>query len=125
MRVAWETASELDNAGFNLYRSTVAEGDAVKLNAALIPAQGGPTQGASYSYDDADVTPGTTYYYTLEDVDLNGRTTPHGPVAVEVGQMPTAIRLVGMSASQPLGILVVVGLVLGAGGLVVARRRRR
>ena len=125
VRVAWETAGELDNAGFNLYRSVVAEGGYVKLNAALIPAQGGPTQGASYSYDDVDVAPGATYYYTLEDVDLYGRTTSHGPVAVVVGQMPTAIRLLGMSASQPWAVLVVVGLALGAGGLVVARSRSR
>jgi len=77
----WETASEIDNAGFNLWRSETEAGPYTKLNADLIPAQGGPTTGASYSYDDDVVTNGVTYWYKLEDVDLYGGGTMHGPVA--------------------------------------------
>ncbi len=79
--VAWETASEIDNDGFNLWRSEAAEGEYAKLNTHLIPARGGPTTGASYSYDDEAVTNGVTYRYKLEDVDLYGVSTFHGPVA--------------------------------------------
>ena len=77
----WEIASEVDNTGFNLWRSEAAEGEYAKLNAEIIPAQGGPTTGASYSYVDDAVTNGVAYWYKLEDVDLHGASTFHGPVS--------------------------------------------
>ena len=74
----WETASELHNLGFNLYRQA-AEGDllpsdaAVRLNAALIPAQvPGSAAGAAYSFLDESAEAGVTYSYWLEAVDVHG-----------------------------------------------------
>jgi hypothetical protein len=46
----------------------------------------------------ADLAPGTTYYYWLEDVDTSGATTLHGPVSATV-QAPTAVTLASISAS--------------------------
>jgi hypothetical protein len=84
--VAWETASEHDNVGFNLYRSTSVGSLGVQLNDALIPSQApGGDGGASYQFVDTAVQPSQTYYYTLEDVDLNGTRTPHGPVRAVAG----------------------------------------
>jgi len=80
----WSTASELNNEGFNLYRSEAEDGEYVKINQALIPAQGNPSTGASYSFVDTDVRPGRTYYYKLEDVDTSGNSTFHGPVSATV-----------------------------------------
>lgn len=77
----WETASEIDNAGFNIWRSEAEADPYTKLNADLIPTQGGPTTAASYSYLDDAVTNGVTYWYKLEDVDLYGVGTMHGPVS--------------------------------------------
>ena len=37
--------------------------------------------GASYSYIDDTVANGITYYYKLEDVDIYGTSTFHGPVS--------------------------------------------
>jgi len=76
------TASEIDNASFNLYRSESEDGEYVKINGVLIPAEGSPTQGATYQFIDENVKNRTTYYYKLEDVDLNGTSTMHGPVSV-------------------------------------------
>ena len=75
----WTTESEIDNAGFNLYRSESADGEYIKINDSLIPAQGSSTQGASYEFIDTDVKNRKTYYYKLEDIDLNGVSTFHGP----------------------------------------------
>ncbi len=86
--VEWETASEIDNAGFNIHRGLGKEGPSAQLNEGLIPAQGDELQGASYSLIDEDVTPGLTYYYWLEDVDLHGRSTMHGPVTAT----PTSVE---------------------------------
>ncbi|MBM2835504.1 MAG: hypothetical protein HW406_2665, partial [Candidatus Brocadiaceae bacterium] len=80
--LAWETASEVDNAGFNIYRSKRTDGTYKKVNGKLIPAQGGGSLGASYSYED---TPGKgTFYYKLEDEDTYGVSTMHGPVKVRL-----------------------------------------
>jgi hypothetical protein len=92
----WETVSELDHLGFNISRSTTAEG--VQLNSALIPAQApGSGQGASYSYEDGDVEGGITYYYSLEEVDVSGNhtqlasvsATVNAPTAITVGELAT------------------------------------
>ena len=83
MALAWETGTEVDNAGFNLYRATAPDGPYTKINAALIAAEGDPVAGASYSFLDKGLAAGT-YYYKLEDVDLNGVTTLHEPVSATV-----------------------------------------
>jgi hypothetical protein len=76
----WSTASEIDNAGFNLYRSESESGEYTKINSTLIPSDGTSTQGASHEYIDRDVRNRKTYYYKLEDIDINGVSTFHGPV---------------------------------------------
>jgi hypothetical protein len=82
--LAWETGTELDNAGFNLYRATAEDGPYTKINDALFAAQGDAVAGASYSFVD---TPGYgTFYYQLEDVDYYGVSTLHGPVEATVAR---------------------------------------
>lgn len=92
--VTWETASELNNSGFNLRRGTSPAGPDRQLNAALIPSQSpGSSGGFNYTWvDDADLIPGTTYYYWLEALDVYGVTTTHGPVSAEFSA-PTAVTL--------------------------------
>jgi ELWxxDGT repeat protein len=82
--LAWSTESEIDNVGFNLYRAETEDGEYVKINETLISAKGSPTQGASYEFIDKDVKNRTTYYYKLEDIDLFGTSTMHGPVSAVV-----------------------------------------
>jgi hypothetical protein len=77
----WSTESEIDNAGFNLYRSETADGEYTKINASLVPAQGFSTKGASYEFSDDHIQNRKTYYYKLEDIDLKGTSTFHGPVS--------------------------------------------
>lgn len=78
----WGTASEVNNAGFILYRSRSADGDLQQISPNLIAAQGDGVTGASYAATDV---PGYgTFYYWLEDVDFSGKRSLHGPVKVEV-----------------------------------------
>ncbi len=81
IKLNWKTATEVDNAGFNLYRSDSADGTYTKINSSLIPAKGNAVSGARYKFVDAPSSRGT-YYYKLEDVDPNGDSTQHGPVVV-------------------------------------------
>ena len=80
MLVEWETASENNTAGFHLWRSETLGGGYARITEYLIPAEGGPSWGAEYEYEDLDVVSGRTYYYELEDIDYGGISTFHGPV---------------------------------------------
>ena len=128
--VTWETLSEVDNAGFNLYRGDDAAGPQTLL--AYVPSQGpGSTQGFAYSYDDLAVQPGQTYWYWLEDVSLSGATTLHGPVSATVSA-PTAVTLASLQATPlapaiPAAAAALAGLagLMAAAGVAVSRRRTR
>jgi hypothetical protein len=123
--VEWETAIEIDNVGFNLYRSLSPGGPYVKLNGALIPSQApGSAVGAVYTWLDDDVESGITYYYKLEDVDVSGARTFHGPVSASL-QNPTALSLTSFAAQGGGALVVLVVAVLGAGSAFVLRRRRK
>ena len=88
--VSWQTASEIDNVGFNLYRAESADGPRLQLNQGIIPSLSpGSTSGADYRFVDTTVKYGRTYFYWLEDVDIYGVTTEHGPVQVVFGLQQT------------------------------------
>ena len=70
--LSWETASEIDNEGFNVLRGTDPYGDLVAVNDRLIPAEGGPAFGSVYGFVDTTVEEGIVYYYVLEDVATSG-----------------------------------------------------
>jgi hypothetical protein len=127
--LTWETNSELDNRGFNLYRGTSPSEPDRWLNAALIPSQSqGNPGGFVYAWEDrADLLPGTTYYYWVEDVSLSGVATRHGPVSVDF-VLPTAVYLGSLDASNgsggrnwPVGV----ALALAAALFVAVNARRR
>ena len=80
----WSTASEINNLGFNIKRSIYKNGpyeeiDSYKYNQNLKGA-GTSSQRNDYSYLDEQVLNGSTYWYKLEDIDINGLRAEHGPV---------------------------------------------
>ena len=84
--VEWTTSSEMDTAGFNLYRTQLEQDEEVKINDVLIPASTDPLIGGEYRFEDRGVSPGTAYEYYLEEVEIDGSTSRHGPLAVEATQ---------------------------------------
>ncbi len=126
--VSWETLSEANNAGFNVYRADNDAGPQTLL--AYVPSQGpGSTQGYAYTYDDLAVQPNQTYWYWLEDVSLSGATTLHGPVSATV-TVPTAVTLASLQATPaapaiPAAAAALAGLagLMAAAGVAVRRRR--
>jgi len=120
--LTWETAQELDNLGFNLYRGESAAGPWTRLNAELIPAQHpGAVFGATYTWLDEGMTPGATYFYRLEDVNVYGASTFHGPISITAGQ-PSAATVTGFTAHNTSGLSL--GLLLAAALTLVIKRRR-
>lgn len=82
--LSWETASELNNVGFNIYRSGFVDGVLKLRNKEPIPAQMvGTNMGASYQFIDKPLKPWKTYYYWLEWVDLDGKTVLSDPIKVK------------------------------------------
>ena len=126
--VTWETASELDNVGFNLYRSASADGPYTQLNQALIPPQfPGEVMGGLYEWLDTDVEPGVTYYYKLEDIDVKGVSTFNGPAKTALVAAPAATHLHHIDArSAYRGIaLLILGLLLLLRPVGIWTHRRR
>jgi hypothetical protein len=81
--VDWETASELNTAGFNIYRGETRDQIETRLNAQLLPPATDPLRGQAYKFVDPDVVPGKTYFYRVEEVDLSGVTQNFGPLEVQ------------------------------------------
>jgi hypothetical protein len=103
--IGWETASEIDTAGFHLWRTDASATDYSRITDAIIPALGGAFWGAEYGFEDTDVLSGTTYFYKLQDIDYGGRSGLHGPVRATVGA-PDILNLAppnkaGVPITQP------------------------
>lgn len=112
--VEWSTASELNTAGFNLYRGESQDGPFTRINAELIPASPDPLIGGSYIYTDTGVVAGRTYYYQLEDVETSGAATVQGVVQVTADGSLDPALLIALAA---VGVVMI--------GIMVFLRRPR
>jgi hypothetical protein len=74
----WRTGTEVNELGFNVYRQVGMR--RVRVNRRLLPAFG-RLAGASYSFVDRHA-PQRAVRYWLQDVDVRGERTWHGPVRV-------------------------------------------
>ena len=70
--INWTTESELNNAGFNILRSTSRAKNFHRINAKLIEGAGTTGQRNTYQFIDKTAKSDVAYYYRLEDVDLSG-----------------------------------------------------
>jgi uncharacterized repeat protein (TIGR01451 family) len=87
--LTWKTGGEAHNLGFNVYREQ--NGNRVRMNPSLIAGSALLMSGAqpkhagrSYAWIDAGASMAGDVYW-LEDVDVNGTRTMHGPVSVSLG----------------------------------------
>jgi hypothetical protein len=79
----WITQSETDVSGYYVFRSLEDNVSSAIQVSTFIPATNTSTE-AEYSYVDEEVMPNTTYFYWLQNMDMNGDITYHGPVTVHV-----------------------------------------
>ncbi|HZQ20715.1 MAG TPA: C25 family cysteine peptidase [Terriglobales bacterium] len=97
--ISWKSGGELHNLGFNVYRES--GGQRIQVNPSLISGSALMMRGAleqhgarSYAWIDHSPRPGALYW--LEDVDLNGTRTMHGPVSAQ-GQITSATQVVAQA----------------------------
>lgn len=77
----WETATELNNAGFNIQRS---KGDGKFTDIAFVKGKGTTTLKSNYRYTDKSILSGK-YYYRLKQIDLDGTVSYSKIVEVDLG----------------------------------------
>ena len=70
--LSWTTASEIENAGFNIFRSEGKAGTFVKVNARLIQGAGTTSDRNEYTWIDTTAKPNVAYYYQIEDISFSG-----------------------------------------------------
>lgn len=118
VRVTWKTETEMNTAGFNLYRGTSPDGPFdIKVNAELIPPSSDPLTGKEYTYLDTTAQGGVTYYYELQEVERNGAINRFGPIEVRAqGLEPLQLVLLA-------GMAVLVLLVWLRGGRLLQKAR--
>jgi len=84
--LSWETFSDANIMGFNVYRSDGISPDPIKINTEMLPVHlPGSMEGNLYSYTDAGVEFGRTYTYWIDVVDSDGQPSHYGPVTQSAG----------------------------------------
>lgn len=84
-RLTWITQSEINNAGYNIYRGTSENINfAHKINAQIIEGQGTTSESTTYFYTDLDdLEPNLAHWYWLESINFTGHTHIYGPLKLE------------------------------------------
>ena len=97
----WITASEQENVGFKIMRSTAEEGNYSLLSSyetnPELEGQFNSNVQTKYKFMDQTVVNNQTYWYKLVDVDVNGVQTEHGPMSATphaVGGDITTINII-------------------------------
>ncbi|HXH09252.1 MAG TPA: C25 family cysteine peptidase [Alphaproteobacteria bacterium] len=110
VQLRWRTGYEVDNLGFNVYREQ--GGRRTKLNRSLIAGSAllaGPgttlTAGRSYAWWDRSTSGSGAARYWLEDIDLNGQRSWHGPIAVGPPAHPSSSPPLDQAQAMPLSSL--------------------
>jgi hypothetical protein len=91
VRLAWTTQSEVNTLGFYVYRREGTD-EEYQMVSTLIKGAGTSTAPQHYTFEDDRLERGRSYSYMLEDRDINGQVTWHGPISVTVEsvQLPEA-----------------------------------
>jgi hypothetical protein len=79
-RLKWSTASEVDNFGFDIYRSTSEEGPFERITGQPLPGAGTVDEPRYYEYRDEAIEPGVTYYYYVESISVDGIRETFSPI---------------------------------------------
>jgi len=79
----WVTQSETNVSGYRIYRGTTDQLDNAEMLNVFVPATN-TSQMQVYVVTDDEVYEDGTYYYWLENLDMDGSSTLHGPISISV-----------------------------------------
>ena len=116
VELAWETASETNNASFVIYRNNEV--------LATVEGAGTTSETQNYTYTDATVVPGVAYTYVLADVDYANTETKYEANAVTVtlgNDVVEADFVIGNAYPNPFNPTAIVPLTLSRDAVVNAK----
>jgi hypothetical protein len=88
IRVSWATASELDNKGFEVMRST----DGINFtNIGWVDGNNTTSEHHDYLFNDKNVLANETYYYKLNQIDFDGKSAQTYIVSADITNGPDFI----------------------------------
>ena len=77
--LSWETATEINNSGFQVEKKSIGEYEAI----GFVPGFGTTTEPKAYAFSDANLNAGT-YFYRLKQIDYDGTFEYSDPVEVVI-----------------------------------------
>jgi len=81
VQLTWISQTETNLMGYNVYRNSSDDLGSARQICPMI-AGTNTSQAQTYVYEDRDLVEDGTYYYWLQNVDLDGSNAFHGPVSV-------------------------------------------
>ena len=114
----WETATEINNLGFHLYRAESPDAERIRITGDVVPGRG-TGEGGEYQYADPSSLASGTYYYWLEDVEYDGSTREHGPLRVTVGDAGQKVVFATAQVDAD-GVVMITAATLQRSGIAVA-----
>ena len=94
--ISWETATELDTAGYMIARSEDPKGPFERVTDNMIPASSEPLTGGIYEFRDNNVRAGKVYYYQLEEIETTGGVNIEGPQEVTAAYRGIPLLAIGI-----------------------------
>jgi hypothetical protein len=85
----WTTASEVDNFGFDVYRSLSEDGPFEKITVEPLPGAGTTDEPQKYVFVDDTIDPSRDYFYYIESISLGGVRERFSPIILAPAKRPT------------------------------------
>jgi hypothetical protein len=95
----WKTESEINNLGFDVYRSESLDGTFAKVSQTHIKGAGTDATPHSYKFVDESVEVGKTYYYYIEDISYSGERERSHIIKVIV-DATGKLKVIGLAPSK-------------------------
>ncbi|MDZ7314921.1 MAG: T9SS type A sorting domain-containing protein [candidate division KSB1 bacterium] len=91
VRIEWRTETEVNNLGFNLYRSSREDEGFERINKELILGQGTSSVPRQYVFEDEPPADMNTAWYLVESISTEGVSTFEGPVAAALSSAKSSL----------------------------------
>lgn len=118
IRLDWQTATELNNRGFNVERRQADQESWNDLT--FIEGAGTSNQTRDYNYVDAAVETGVTYQYRLRQQDLDGTISYSGvrQARIDAATSGEVVNSLGQNTPNPASAYTTIPFVVGQSGVV-------
>jgi hypothetical protein len=107
--IHWRTETEINTAGFNLYRADSSDSSFERINSELILSQGDPLTGAKYEFVDSKVDRNQSYHYQLEEIEVDGLTNQLDLIHAEAPSTQAWVVVLAEVGMLVGGVLLLVG----------------